>query len=180
MIDTTSLSAAAIGGAMGLSFVLWNKKNELQERCEFMHETQRELDFAFEKADELLSSGRLPATIRSMFLHLFAAYSNPSLGEAFAREMAEPERRQPRELKENPLREAMRELAEMDEEMERYAHRAMVAMAFNLMFVHLANNIKVQRVRNEAVSDPDSVWPKLWKSLGGNDHQDTGGGMVHA
>lgn len=172
IVDTTSLSAAAVGGALGLSVVLWGKKREMEERCAFMQDAQGELDFAFEKADELLSSGQLPAIVRSMFLHLLHAYTNAEHGRSFARAMAEPRLNPPSSPKENPLTIAMRELGEVSPDMERDAHRAMASLAFSLMFIHLANHIKVERVQIEASTNPESVWTRLWKSLGGNDHHD--------
>lgn len=167
-VDTSSISLMATGAALAASGFLIGKVRRMEERCEFLQDAHDDLDRAFDAADTLLSDERIRGVLRSMFLHLVYAHGHPKVGRHFALAVVKP-RKDFSKNTENRLTKAMRDLGEVDPELERLAHRTFMSLIINLAFVHLHDNFEVRKVQFEASRDPVSVWTKAWKALGSSE-----------
>ena len=82
----------------------------------------------------------------------------------------------------DPISQSMAALSKHNPSLARTTHHVLASLSFGLVFLHLAESIKVEKVRDEAAKDPVSLWARISRLFSaGNDHDHhSDGKLLHA
>lgn len=181
--DSMALAAGFVGLAAGVGVSFWRRKRELEERCEFIAEMGNDLSSAFDAVGDILDDKNTPKPIRAAILILLSAHADRRKGEIFARSFvrATQSDRGPTEGK-DPISQSMSVLGRHNPALARRTHHVLASLSFGLVFLNLADDIKVERIKDQAAKDPVSLWARIARIFGGgNDHgHDAGGHLIPA
>lgn len=183
-IDSMAVAAGFVGLAAGAGVHFWRRKNELQERCEFMAEMGRDLAEAFDASGEVLDDRSTPKPIRAAILLLLASHADKQRGSALARAFVNAlhSERPPSDGK-DPISQSMLVLGRTNPALARRTHHVLASLSLGLVFLHLADDIKIERIKDRAAKDPVSLWARIAKIFSaGDDHHshDAGGRLMPA
>ena len=183
--NETSIAFGTLGLAVGVGAHLWTKKIELEQRCEFLTELKSELSDAFLAAGRVLGSDDTPQAIRKALLHLLASHADPTLGGKIAKAFLEHvEGRRDRMPADgtDAISVAMAALGRSNPSLARETHHTLASLSFGLVFLHLADSIRIEKVQDEAARDPVSLWSRIARMFGTNGDKGPHGGpsLAHA
>lgn len=176
-IDPTALAFGFVGLAAGAGVNFWLRKAELEERCEFLAEMGQDLEYAFEAVGEILDDKNTPKPIRKALLVLLAAHSESALGKEMALVFMRAQQRDDDDdpTDGDPISRSMKKLAQHNPALARRTHHVLASLMFGLVFLNLADNIKVEKVKDAAAKDPTTLWARIARMFGpgnGHDHHE--------
>lgn len=175
-----TIMAGFIGLAIGTGVHFWSKKQMLEERCEFLAEMGQDIEEAFKSADDVLRNSNIPKPIRMAILILLAAHRKPEYGKKMALGFMREQIKGPddRSQYDDPISQSMSSLGKNDPVLARKAHHVLASLIFGLVFLNLADNIRVEKVKDQAAKDPATLWVRISKLFGANNdnepHQGSG------
>lgn len=174
IIDPTALAYGFVGLSAGTGVHFWNRKKELEERCEFLAEMGRDLSLAFETVSSVLDDKNTPKPIREVILLLLAAHADPERGRVIALTLMELRQKRDRQAADgkDPISQSMSVLGRHNPALARQTHHVLASLTFGLVFVNLANSIKIERVKDEAAKDPVTLWARIARLFGTSNDQD--------
>lgn len=180
-VDPTALAYGFVGLAAGTGANFWRRKAELQERCEFLSEMGEDLALAFEAVGDILSDSNTPKPIRKAILLLLVAHSDDVRGKQIALSLTKAQEQHDAKSvdDDNPILQSMEKLGQYSPALARKTHHALASLMFGLIFLNLADNIKVEKVKDAAAKDPATLWARIAQMFGtGNDHDHHEGGLL--
>ncbi len=181
--DPTAVAYGFVGLAAGAGIHFWQRKAELEERCEFLADMDKDLRQAFESVDDILDNETTPKPIRKAILVLLAAHSDSEIGKKMALSFMDAQKRKSDEPADgsDPISQSMENLGRYSPALARKTHHVLASLIFGLVFLNLADSIKVEKVKDAAARDPSTLWVRIAKMfVPGNDHDHHDGGLVHA
>lgn len=183
-IDPTALAYGFVGLAAGAGVHFWKRKAELEERCAFLSDMGHDLAQAFDAVDDVLRDKNTPIPIREVILMLLAAHADPRMGKRLAEAFMEARQRKNRVPADgkDPISQSMSVLGRANPALARRTHHVLASLTFGLVFLNLADSIKVERVKDEAAKDPVTLWARIARLFGSgsdNNHP-TDHGLLHA
>lgn len=183
-LDQTAIAYGFVGLAAGAGVHFWGRKAVLEQRCEFLAEMGQDLRETFDSVGDLLEDKSTPKPIRAAILVLLAGHSDSDRGRKMALSFMQAKRRKNGDdLKDgaDPISQSMENLARYNPALARKTHHVLASLIFGLVFLNLADNIKVEKVKDDAAKDPSTLWARISKVfIPGNDHDHHDGGLVHA
>lgn len=182
-LDQTAIAYGLVGLAAGAGVHFWGRKAALEERCEFLSEIEQDLRETFDAVGELLESKSTPKPIRAAILVLLAGHSDSVRGKKMALSFVQAKLRKNGETKDgnDPISQSMENLARHNPALARKTHHVLASLIFGLVFLNLADNIKVEKMKDAAAKDPTTLWVRIARMFGsGNDHDHHEGGLLTA
>lgn len=180
-LDPTSVAYGVVGLAAGAGVHFWRRKAELEERCDFLIEMGDDLVQAFDSVDDILNDRHTPPPIREAILVLLAAHSDNNRGKKMALSFMETQKRgiEIPDDGDDPISQSMENLVKANPALARRTHHVLARLIFGLVFLNLADDIKVERVKDETAKDPATLWVRIARMFGnGNDHDHHEGGVI--
>lgn len=180
-IDQTALAYGFVGLTAGVAVNFWRRKAELEERCEFLAEMGKDLEQAFDSVGEILDDKNTPPPIRKALLVLLAAHSDDARGKEMALAFMRVQKRKASEAADgnDPISQSMENLGRHNPILARRTHHVLASLIFGLVFLNLADNIKVEKVKDAAAKDPSTLWARIARMFRpGNDHDHHDGGLI--
>ncbi|MDF3217489.1 hypothetical protein EN962_26125 [Mesorhizobium sp. M7A.F.Ca.CA.001.09.2.1] len=185
--DPASLTYGFVGLAAGAGVHFFRRKTELEHQCEFLADVREDLLESFSSAGTVLDDKNTPKPIRQAILVLLAAYGDKKRGKSFAETFlvqvnGQEDAPSAEDDGMDPISQSMKNLGRANPALARQTHHVMASLVFGLVFLNLADDFKVEKMKTEAARDPVSLWARiarLFASNGGPDHH-AGGKLIAA
>lgn len=182
-LDQTAIAYGFVGLAAGAGVHFWGRKAVLEERCEFLSEMGQDLRETFDAVGELLENKNTPKPIREAILVLLAGHSDSGRGKKMALSFMQAKHRKDDETKDgkDPISQSMENLGRHNPALARKTHHVLASLIFGLVFLNLADSIKVEKVKDAAAKDPTTLWARISRMFRPrNDHDHHEGGLLTA
>lgn len=179
MINSAYLALAILGATLGAATFLTTRWKEARVRAEFFAFAQSELNSAMISADRALKNGATPAVARDGILLLLEAVATPEVGRSLMRVFAEnADKKAGKPGSENDLSRAIDSLHLKNPALAADIHKAIMGMILAIPVLY-ADKIKVEALAVQGATNPESLFDRVAKALGGlNGNGKNGGGNL--
>lgn len=183
-VDSMALTYGFVGLAAGVGAMLWQRKVEMENRCDFLTDMDKDLTLAFDNVGIVLQDKSTPKPIREAILFLLSAHADRRRGSEFADTFIEQVRRRDGAQPDgsDPISQSMSMLGKKNPSLARLTHHVLASLSFGLVFLNLPDDFKVERIKTEAARDPVSLWARIARLFGPGDdnhhHHHPGGKLI--
>lgn len=159
--------AAILGATLGACSFLYSRRKDARARAEFYKLTNDELNSALISAERALKNGATPDVVRQTLLLMLEAVATPDVGRTFTQlfiQTASKKAKRPGHS--NELSAAVDSLHARNPALAADIHKAIMGMILVIPVMY-ADKIKVDILAVEGATNPESVFDRIAKALGG-------------